>query len=259
MNRHLEHGFAAFGELLHDLEYHHSYCALDMVGVRSSSCGSLTDLHTQLLYPCRVSPCSDSPRSTLDQSLNPADHYGSSEMIFGQFRKSRLEASQTLPIGATKWCIFKSPVSPYTRKEVEDAVRERMSRMKSDRLNLLQVHWQDYDDLTYVDTLQHLVHIKREGKIGIDALGLVNFDARRVDEICEFLGEGEIVTNQVQVGTVPVPDDCFHEVTSLSQFSLIDTRPLHGMAVVCAKHRVKLLTYGTLVRFIYFSLNSTHI
>lgn len=173
-------------------------------------------------------------------------------MIFGRFRKSRLEGSQTLPIGATKWCIFKSPASPYTRKQVEDAVRERMSRMKSDHLDLLQVHWQDYDDLTYVDTLQHLVDIKREGNLRIDALGLVNFDARRVDEICEFLGEGEIVTNQVQVGTVF--HTYFNEVTVLSQFSLIDTRPLHGMAVVCAKHHVKLLTYGTLVSFLFVSL-----
>lgn len=32
------------------------------------------------------------------------------------------------------------------------------------------------------------------------------------------------------------------------QFSLIDTRPLHGMAHVCQKHGIKLLTYGTLVR-----------
>ena len=31
------------------------------------------------------------------------------------------------------------------------------------------------------------------------------------------------------------------------QFSLIDTRPLHGMADVCEKHNLKLLTYGTLV------------
>ncbi|KAF8313302.1 Aldo/keto reductase [Cantharellus anzutake] len=165
--------------------------------------------------------------TTFGKSCHLADHYGSSEMIFGQFRKSRLATSQTLPIGATKWCIFKSPTSPYTRKQVEDAIRERISRMKSDRLDLLQIHWQDYDDLTYIETLQHIVDIKREGRIRIDALGLVNFDARRVDEICEFLGEGEIITNQVQ-------------------FSLVDTRPLHGMAVVCAKHRVKLLTYGTL-------------
>jgi len=61
----------------------------------------------------------------------------------------------------------------------------------------------------------------------VDELGLVNFDSRRVDEICEIFGPGALVTNQVQ-------------------FSLIDTRPLHGMAVVCAKHQIKLLTYGTL-------------
>ena len=31
------------------------------------------------------------------------------------------------------------------------------------------------------------------------------------------------------------------------QFSLIDTRALHGMTDVCQKHGAKLLTYGTLV------------
>ena len=31
------------------------------------------------------------------------------------------------------------------------------------------------------------------------------------------------------------------------KFSLVDTRPLHGMADVCQKHGLKLLTYGTLV------------
>src|SRR6267142_1785150 len=37
------------------------------------------------------------------------------------------------------------------------------------------------------------------------------------------------------------------------QFSLIDTRPLHGMADVCEKHNIKLLTYGTFVRISLFS------
>lgn len=35
------------------------------------------------------------------------------------------------------------------------------------------------------------------------------------------------------------------------QFSLIDTRPLHGMADVCEKHNIKLLTYGTFVRIAF--------
>ena len=34
------------------------------------------------------------------------------------------------------------------------------------------------------------------------------------------------------------------------QFSLIDIRPLHGMADVCQKHGLKLLTYGTLVCYL---------
>jgi hypothetical protein len=37
------------------------------------------------------------------------------------------------------------------------------------------------------------------------------------------------------------------------QFSLIDTRPLHGMADVCEKHNIKLLTYGTFVRISLYS------
>ena len=33
------------------------------------------------------------------------------------------------------------------------------------------------------------------------------------------------------------------------QFSLVDIRPLYAMAEVCIRHNVKLLTYGTVVRY----------
>jgi diketogulonate reductase-like aldo/keto reductase len=49
-----------------------------------------------------------------------------------------------------------------------------------------------------------------------------------MDEIIE--GGVKIVSNQVQ-------------------FSLIDLRPTFKMAESCSKHKVKLLTYGSLVRF----------
>lgn len=74
-----------------------------------------------------------------------------------------------------------------------------MSRMLSDRIDILQLHWQDYGDLAYIDVIQHLLDIKRDGKLRIDELGLVNFDSRMVDEICETFGPGALVTNQVQV------------------------------------------------------------
>ncbi|KAJ7289358.1 NADP-dependent oxidoreductase domain-containing protein [Mycena rebaudengoi] len=150
-----------------------------------------------------------------------ADHYGSAEIIFGQYRKSATSPEKV--IGATKWCVFKQTAP--SRAVVEAAVRERMTRMQTDRIDLLQFHWQDYSDKGYLTALEVMNDLRTEGYIS--AIGLCNFDTIRTDEICTQLGPGVIVSNQVQ-------------------FSLIDTRPLHGMTDVCQKHNVKLLTYGTL-------------
>ncbi|KAJ7759580.1 NADP-dependent oxidoreductase domain-containing protein [Mycena metata] len=149
-----------------------------------------------------------------------ADHYGSAEIIFGQFRAG-LESPDKV-LGATKWCVFKS--TTLSRESVENAVRQRMDRMRTQRVDLLQFHWQDYENRDYLKAIELLCELKNEGLIA--AIGLCNFDSARTEEICTKF-PGMIVSNQVQ-------------------FSLIDTRPLHGMAEVCIRHGVKLLTYGTL-------------
>ncbi|KAJ7652358.1 NADP-dependent oxidoreductase domain-containing protein [Mycena polygramma] len=154
-------------------------------------------------------------------AFDMADHYGSAEIIFGQFRKSLSNPNQV--VGATKWCVFK-PTNP-SRAVVEAAVRERLARMQTQHVDLLQFHWQDYSDTGYLTSLEIMNDLREEGLIS--AIGLCNFDAIHTDEICTQLGPGVIVSNQVQ-------------------FSLIDTRPLHGMTDVCRRHGVKLLTYGTL-------------
>jgi len=154
-------------------------------------------------------------------AFDMADHYGSAEQLFGQFRQSLASPSEV--VGATKWCIFRPTV--VTRAVVEDAIKERNLRMRTDHVDLLQIHWQDYSDKSYLDAILHLRDLRDEGII--TAIGLVNFDAIRTDEICTEMGPGVIVSNQVA-------------------FSLIDTRPLDGMADVCLKHDVKLLTYGSL-------------
>ncbi|KAI0093197.1 Aldo/keto reductase [Irpex rosettiformis] len=150
-----------------------------------------------------------------------ADHYGSSELLFGQFRRSLPDPNQVFC--GTKWCVFRQ-IAP-TREVVEAAVQERLDRTQSRAVDLLQFHWQDYSDKGYITALRHMQDLQEEGKI--INIGLCNFDTIRTDEICASLGPGSIVSNQIQ-------------------FSLIDTRPLHGMADVCEKHGVKLLTYGTL-------------
>ncbi|EIM84488.1 Aldo/keto reductase [Stereum hirsutum FP-91666 SS1] len=150
-----------------------------------------------------------------------ADHYGSAEILFGQFQESLPPPKKV--IGGTKWCVFKA--TEPTRAIVEAGVRERMTRMRTKSVDLLQLHWQNYADTGYLPALRHLQDLQAEGVI--TNIGLCNFDAIRTDEICTQLGPGAIVTNQVP-------------------FSLIDTRVLHGMADVCERHDVKLLTYGTL-------------
>ncbi|KAJ7759575.1 Aldo keto reductase [Mycena metata] len=149
-----------------------------------------------------------------------ADHYGSAELIFGQFRSS-LESPESV-LGATKWCVFKPIV--ISEETVEAAVRQRMERMGTERVDLLQFHWQDYENHDYIQALQILSQLKTKGLIA--AIGLCNFDAVRTEELCTQF-PGTIVSNQIPL-------------------SLIDTRALYALTAVCSKYNVKLLTYGTL-------------
>ncbi|KAI0753818.1 Aldo/keto reductase [Fomes fomentarius] len=151
-----------------------------------------------------------------------ADHYGPAEGLFGNFLRS-LPADSQRPFGATKWCVFEPTVVTY--QSVLAAVNERLARMQSQRIDLLQFFWQDYRDRSYLTAIEHLLHLRSAGSLR--NLGLCNFDTRRTEEICVTFGPGCIVSNQVQ-------------------FSLIDVRPLHGMNDLCERYGFKVLAYGTL-------------
>ncbi|KAK8111036.1 uncharacterized protein PG998_007493 [Apiospora kogelbergensis] len=86
--------------------------------------------------------------------------------------------------------------------------------------NLLQFHWQFYNDPQYLDALRYLADDERVG-----ALGLCNFDTEHMENV---------IQNGVTI--------CSNQV----QFSLIDSRPMVRMGELCQKHNIKLLTYGTL-------------
>lgn len=81
-------------------------------------------------------------------------------------------------------------------------------------------------------------------------LGLCNFDTEHMQRV---LDSGVTVySNQVQVLITLFQSSLFshdkHNILTLVQFSLIDSRPVVKMGEVCIKYNVKLLTYGTLVR-----------
>jgi aryl-alcohol dehydrogenase-like predicted oxidoreductase len=150
-----------------------------------------------------------------------ADIYGPAESYIGEFRKRlsvhELSKSQAL----TK---FVPNPGPMTKSIVEYHIDQSLHKMNTDSLDLIQFHWWDYNNPSYLDALNHLSKLRDEGKI--KHLGLTNFDTQRIKIMIE---KGfKLVSNQVQ-------------------YSILDNRPEKLMAPFCQKHKIHLLTYGTLL------------
>jgi len=150
-----------------------------------------------------------------------ADIYGPAESYIGEFRKrlppNELSKSQAL----TK---FVPNPGPMTKSIVEYYIDQSLHKMNTDSLDLVQFHWWDYNNPSYLDALNHLSKLRDEGKI--KHLGLTNFDTKRVKIIIE---RGfKLVSNQVQ-------------------YSILDQRPEKLMVPFCQKYGMSLLTYGTLL------------
>jgi aryl-alcohol dehydrogenase-like predicted oxidoreductase/enamine deaminase RidA (YjgF/YER057c/UK114 family) len=152
-------------------------------------------------------------------TFDMADHYGSAELITGRLL-SRYSDSPKRPIAFTKWC---PEPGPMTRDVVRRGVEERLRRLDTDRIDLLQFHWWTFEHPAWLDALHEMQKMKDEGLIS--ALGLTNFDAAH---LAVALADGiEIATNQIS-------------------FSLVDRRAAGPLSDLCEKTGVKLLAYGTL-------------
>jgi aryl-alcohol dehydrogenase-like predicted oxidoreductase len=152
-----------------------------------------------------------------------ADHYGPAEDLIGEFRRQMAATRGKEALSSiqafTKWV---PRPGRMTRKIVENAINISLRRMDVETLDLLQFHWWDYDDSSYLDALMYLAELRDEGKIR--HLALTNFDTERLRIMTE---RGiRIVSNQVQ-------------------FSLVDRRPEISMIPFCKEQGIQLLTYGT--------------
>jgi len=154
-----------------------------------------------------------------------ADIYGPAEEYIGEFRrrlekkkgKDELDKIQAL----TK---FVPNPGPMTRSIVEHYIDKSIRRMNVKAIDLVQFHWWDYNDPSYIDALHHLFKLQDDGKIR--HVGLTNFDTERIETMVE--NGFKLVSNQVQ-------------------YSIIDSRPEVKMTPFCQKHDIKLLAYGTLL------------
>jgi aryl-alcohol dehydrogenase-like predicted oxidoreductase len=152
-----------------------------------------------------------------------ADHYGPAEDFIGEFRRRLATARGSEALASmqafTKWV---PQLGPMTRRIVEGAIAVSRRRMNVETLDLLQFHWWDYQDRSYLDALTYLAQLRDEGQIR--HLGLTNFDTEHLRIIVEH--GIRVVSNQVQ-------------------YSLIDRRPEVRMSDFCRAHDIQLLTYGT--------------
>ena len=146
-----------------------------------------------------------------------ADIYGPAESLIGGFSKKTKQNFQAF----TK---FVPNPGPMSISIVTYYIDESLKKMNTECIDLLQFHWWDYQDSSYLDALQHLSKLQNEGKI--KNLGLTNFDTKRIKIIIE---KGfKIISNQVQ-------------------YSILDQRPEKIMIPFFIKHKIQIITYGTLL------------
>jgi aryl-alcohol dehydrogenase-like predicted oxidoreductase/enamine deaminase RidA (YjgF/YER057c/UK114 family) len=151
-------------------------------------------------------------------SFDMADHYGSSEIIAGSFKKLNPLGPKTQLF--TKWV---PKPGKLTRTDARQAVALALERMQQSSIDLLQFHAWHYPDASWLDGLFYLKELKDEGKL--KHIGVTNFDAAHLRIA---LASGiPIVSNQV----------CH---------SLLDQRAAGLMVPVCEQYGAKLLAYGTL-------------
>lgn len=148
-----------------------------------------------------------------------ADIYGPAESLIGQFRE-KLGSNESFQ-ALTK---FVPNPGPMSNSIVTHYIEQSLKKLKTDCIDLLQFHWWDYSNNSYLDVLHHLSKLQSENKI--KHLGLTNFDTERVKIMLE--NNFTITSNQVQ-------------------YSILDNRPEKVMTPFFAKHNIKILSYGTLL------------
>jgi aryl-alcohol dehydrogenase-like predicted oxidoreductase len=151
-----------------------------------------------------------------------ADIYTGVEDLIGRWRKTRPDAASRIQVH-TKYVPDLDRLPTHSREDVVRGVDRSLGRLGMEALDLVQLHWWDYDVPGYVEAASWLNELRVAGKVR--HVGLTNFDQPRVAEI-------------VAAG-VPVVS---HQV----QYSVLDRRPAASMAAYCEAHAIGVLCYGAL-------------
>jgi aryl-alcohol dehydrogenase-like predicted oxidoreductase len=155
-----------------------------------------------------------------------ADIYTGVEDLLGQLRTAVIRRGATDLLARikihTKFVPDLHLLPTLTKADVYNAIDRSLRRLRMERLDLVQLHWWDYELGNYVEAAQWLKELQQEGKITL--IGGTNFDTSHTKELLK----AGIPLTSMQV-----------------QYSLLDARPDHGLTELCKSQRVHLLCYGT--------------
>jgi len=161
-------------------------------------------------------------------SFDCADIYTGVEELIGAFL-ARLRVREGPAAAArvqvhTKYVPDRAALATLTATDVTRAIDRSLARLAVERLDLVQLHWWDYAVPGSVEAALQLEALRRAGKIR--AIGVTNFDTPHLQALLD--------------AGVPV-------VSHQLQYSVVDRRPEHGMAELCAGRAIGLLCYGALL------------
>lgn len=111
----------------------------------------------------------------------------------------------------------------HSKKDCVAVIDRSLERLGLERLDLVQMHWWNYDIPGNVEMALVLKELQQEGKV--DQLAATNYD---VPHLRAMMDAGvDIVSHTVQ-------------------YSILDRRPENGMVELCRERNCRLLCYGAL-------------
>ena len=154
-----------------------------------------------------------------------ADIYTGVEELYGTMRERLVaargaEAARRFHVH-TKLVPDLELLPKLKQSDIEAVVDRSLSRLKMDRLDVVQFHWWDYQQPGWLEAIGWLNDLRCKGKVRL--VSGTNFDTAHVSEILH----AGIPLSSMQV-----------------QYSVLDRRPEHGLADLCRAHGVALLCYG---------------
>jgi aryl-alcohol dehydrogenase-like predicted oxidoreductase len=155
-----------------------------------------------------------------------ADIYTGVEELIGAFRSdygNRFGAEALARIKVhTKLVPDLARLATVDRAYIASIVDTSLGRLRTERLDLVQFHWWDYDVPRYLDVMAWMDDLRTEGKIA--QVSGTNFDTAKT---------AEILASGVRLTSMQV------------QYSLLDARPERSLAALAKANDIWLLCYGT--------------